>query len=78
MSDRLTQTFADVLNVPADRLNDETSPSNTPQWDSLATVNLTLAIETAFGVRLSMRDIRGMSTIGLAKSVLRAKGAKDV
>jgi hypothetical protein len=37
-----------------------------------------LAIETAFGVRLSMRDIRGMSTIGLAKSVLRAKGAKDV
>jgi acyl carrier protein len=78
MSDRLTQTFANVLNVPVESLNDATSPANTPQWDSLATVNLTLAVESEFGLRLSMRDIRGMSTIGLAKSVLRTKGVKDL
>jgi acyl carrier protein len=64
--------------VPVESLNDATSPANTPQWDSLATVNLTLAVESEFGLRLSMRDIRGMSTIGLAKSVLRTKGVKDL
>jgi acyl carrier protein len=78
MSDRLIQTFASVLDVPADRLNDLSSPANTPEWDSLATVNLTLAVEREFGLRLSMRDVRGMTTIGLAKSVLRIKGVKDL
>jgi acyl carrier protein len=78
MPDRLIQTIAMVLNVPADRLSDESSPANTPEWDSLATVNLTLAVEREFGVRLSMREVRSMSTIGLAKSVLRGKGVKDL
>jgi len=78
MSDRLTETFATVLNVPTDSLNDESSPANTPGWDSLATVNLTLAVEREFGLRLSMREVRGMSTIGLAKSVLRTKGVTNI
>ena len=78
MSDRLTQTYASVLNVPIERLTDASSPANTPEWDSLATINVTLAVEREFGLRLSMREVRGMSTIGLAKSVLRTKGVQDL
>lgn len=78
MSDRLIRTFADVLNIPPERLNEASSPANTPEWDSLATINLTLAVEREFGVRLSMRDVRAMATIGQAKSVLRAKGVSDL
>lgn len=78
MSDRLTQTYASVLNLPIERLTDASSPANTPEWDSLATINITLAVEREFGLRLSMREVRGMSTIGLAKSVLRTKGVEDL
>ena len=45
MSDRLTQTYASILNVPIERLTDASSPANTPEWDSLATINITLAVD---------------------------------
>lgn len=78
MSDRLTQVFSTVLDVPEDSLNDESSPSNTPQWDSLATINLTLGIESEFGVKLRTRQIMSMTTIGLARKVLRELGVQDI
>ena len=77
MSDRLTRTFAEVLNVPAEGLSDETSPANTPEWNSLATVNLALAVQAEFGVRLSMKEIMSMTSIGIAKSVLSSKGVVE-
>ncbi len=78
MSDRLTETYASILSVPIERLTDASSPVNTPEWDSLATINITLAVEMEFGLRLSMREVQGMSSIGLARSVLRIKGVKDL
>lgn len=75
MADRLTELFADVLGVPEETLSDASSPANTPQWDSLATINLTLAVETTFGVKLKTREIMAMTTLGLTRDVLRGKGA---
>ena len=74
MSDRLTQTFADVLELPVERLNDESSPANTPEWDSLATINLTLAVEFEFGVKLNTQEIMSIVNIGIARAVLKGKG----
>ena len=76
--DRLTSIFAEVLDVSAEELSDDTSPDNTPSWDSLAAITLTGMIEEAFSVRLSARDIMRMQTIGLAREVLRSKGATDI
>ncbi len=73
--DQLIQLFADTLSVQASTLNDDSSPANTADWDSLATVNLTLAIEQEFSVKLTTQEIMSMKSIGLARSVLRKKGA---
>lgn len=78
MSDRVIETFADVLEIPVDRLNDESSPANTPEWDSLATVNLTLGIEFEFGVKLSTQEVMSMKSIAIVKEVLRAKGIQGL
>jgi acyl carrier protein len=78
MSDRVIETFADVLRLPVGRLNDDSSPANTPEWDSLATVNLTLGIEFEFGIKLSTQEIMSMTSIRLAKEVLRKKGVDSV
>lgn len=77
-ADRLAQMFAAVLKVPAERIGDETSPDNTPSWDSLAAMELVSQIEETFGVELSTRDIMKMRSLGLAREMLRAKGAAGV
>lgn len=74
-ADPLLPVFALVLKVPVDRLADDTSPDNTPSWDSLAAMELVSQLEETFGVQLSTREIMNMRSLGLARAMLRSKGA---
>jgi acyl carrier protein len=74
MSDKLAQTFAIVLKLDAASMNDESSPENTPSWDSLSAVRLVAAIEETFNVELTTTEILRMRSLGLARDVLRRKG----
>ena len=74
MADPLIDLFAEGLRVDASGLTEETSPQNTPQWDSLAAMTLITLIEDSFEVRLSTREIMKMNSIGAARSVLRFQG----
>ena len=78
MSDRLVEVFAEGLRVDPLGLSEETSPQNTPQWDSLAAMTLVALIEDTFEVRLSTRDIMKMNSIAAARSVLQAKGVSGI
>jgi acyl carrier protein len=60
MSDRVAMVFSDVLGVPVAAINENTSPENTPQWDSAEAINLVLALEDAFGIRLTTKEIVSM------------------
>jgi acyl carrier protein len=73
MSDVLIQLFAEVLQIDPAGLNDNSSPENVKQWDSLAAMDLVAAIEERFNVRLSTKEIMKMSTIGLARKTLQSK-----
>jgi len=73
MNDALIQLFAEVLQVDPAELNDNSSPDNLKEWDSLAAMNLVVAIEEKFRVRLSTKEIMKMSTIGLARKTLQRK-----
>jgi acyl carrier protein len=78
MSDRVLRIFSEILCLPIEMLSDGTSPSDTPQWDSLKVMDLVLAIEGEFDVRLSTREIMAMRSIALVKKFLREKGINDV
>jgi acyl carrier protein len=78
MANRIEKAFSEVLGVPIEKIDDNTSPDNTPQWDSLQAMNLVVAIEETFGVRLSTKEIVSMNSVGLVRKVLRAKGIADV
>ena len=73
MADALIQLFAEVLQVEPAKLNDNSSPDNVKQLDSLAAMNLVAAIEETFKVQLSTKEIMKMSTIGLARKTLQGK-----
>ena len=72
--DSVREIFSEVLGIPSDTIDDTTSPENTPKWDSLQAMNLVVAIEEAFSVRLSTKEIVSMRTVGLVRKVLRDKG----
>jgi acyl carrier protein len=74
MIDKLKETFAAVLKVDPASLTDESSPENTPSWDSLRAVQLVAAIEETFNVELATTDILRMRSLGMARDVLRRKG----
>lgn len=78
MSDRLIEVFAQGLSLPASELNDQTSPSNTEQWDSLAAMEMVTLIEDEFDVRLKVGEIMRMRSISLAREVLRSKGVEGL
>jgi acyl carrier protein len=78
LADRLISMFAQTLEVDPSSLSEDSSPDNTPTWDSLASMSLVAAIEEAFGVELSTKDIVTMRSIKLARMVLRRKGVPDV
>ena len=74
---RVARVFSNVLNIPVDQVSDSTSPENTPQWDSMAAMNLALALEDEFDVRLSTKEIVSMRTVAIVRRVLNAKGVQN-
>ena len=77
MANRVATIFGEVLGIDPEQITDDSSPENTPQWDSLQAMNLVVAIEEAFDLRLSTREIISMRTVGLVRKVLTAKGVTD-
>jgi acyl carrier protein len=65
--------FAEVLEIDPGTLNDDSSPDNVKEWDSLSAMKLVAAIEEKFNIRLSTREIMKMSTIGRARKTLQDK-----
>lgn len=71
--DTLLQIFSQVLEIPVSELNDETSPDNTAQWDSMRAMELVAVIEDTFDVELSTKEIMKSRSIGLVRAMLRGK-----
>ncbi|HEX8694368.1 MAG TPA: acyl carrier protein [Longimicrobium sp.] len=63
-----------VFGVEPARVSDETSNADTPGWDSLAHINLVLALESTYGVSLSVEEALEATSVGAIKRVLARRG----
>ena len=72
---RVRRVVADVLGVDAAMLSDDSNPDTIPSWDSLAHLNLVVALEQEFGVALSPDDVLEMMSMKLITLILRERGA---
>lgn len=70
----IAEIFSEVLGVPAESVGDDFSPATSPLWDSLQSINLVMALEEAYGVRFSTKEITAMRSVGLVREVLQKKG----
>ena len=74
--DRLSQTVAEVLGVTPDLLSEESSPDTISSWDSLGHLNLVIALEEEFGIRLSADNVLAMRSVSSIRRILQQSGAE--
>jgi acyl carrier protein len=73
----LTPIFRDVLDVPDLELQSESSASNVDGWDSLAHVNLVVAIEKRYRVRFALGELQGLKNVGEMADLIQKKVSKS-
>jgi acyl carrier protein len=57
---RLREVIADVLDLNPVLIGDSFSRGDSPAWDSLAHLRLITALEEAFGIKFTMKEVGEM------------------
>ena len=72
--DTLYETIAAILGVDPAALTEESSPDTVASWDSVNHLNLVMALESEFGIRLSPEDALAMRSVRAARALLKKRG----
>ena len=72
---RLTPIFRDVFNDDALVVSDGMTAADVPTWDSLSNINMIIAVEKAFGVKFSIKDVRDLKNVGELLALIKRKAA---
>jgi len=75
MNDNLKQIFISILNLPKDQVDDSISTKTCQRWDSIAHINLMLAVEQQYDSFFTPEEMQEMTSYHKIVSVLKAKGA---
>jgi acyl carrier protein len=73
MENKLKNVLSIVFNVDINKINNESSPDSIPNWDSLAHMNLVVALEEEFDVEFNDDEINEMLNYALIKEILNNK-----
>lgn len=73
---RVTSVFRDVFDDDTLEITDETSAADILDWDSLMHINLCVALEREFKIKLNAVEIAALSNVGqLIGCVMEKTGA---
>jgi len=75
---KLYEIISKVLNVPPDKITDESSPDNTPGWDSFNGLLLVTEIESGFKIKLQMDEVMAVRNVADIKKLLKKRGIEEV
>lgn len=60
MDSEIKELFADIIEVPADTITDDTSPDNTESWDSYRQMFLIASFEEKYEIAVEPEEIIDM------------------
>ncbi len=72
---RLTPIFRDVFNDNALVVTDKLNAADVATWDSLSNINMIVAVEKAFDVKFSIKDVRNLKNVGELLELIKRKAA---
>lgn len=73
ISNRLTQVLVDELGLDADKITDDANFEEDLEVDSLGVVELLMALEDEFGVKIPDEEAEEIHTVGQAVDLVRGK-----
>ena len=71
--EKLNDIFCDVLDLDEVTLDEATSADDIDEWDSLSHIQLIVAIEKAFGIKFSSKEIITWKNVGQMVDSIAAK-----
>ena len=73
MEDRIKKVMSDVFNIDVSLINNESSPDNIENWDSLKHMNLIVALEEEFEIEFDDEEIVDSMNYALIVIILKSK-----
>ena len=73
MTDKLRDILAEAIELELDELTDESSPDNTPEWDSFAHMNMVAEVEKAYNIKLTLEEVIEMQSLSKIAEVVSRK-----
>lgn len=74
--EELTTVFRDVFDDESIALRDEMTAKDVEGWDSLTNIDLVVAVEQRFKIKLTTRDVVGLKNVGeLIQLVEKKRGS---
>jgi acyl carrier protein len=71
----LEPIFSDILDVPNLQLTRETQAADVEGWDSLAHINLVVAIEKRYKVKFALGELQDLKNVGdMADLIIKKLG----
>jgi len=70
---RVEEIFREELELDELTLTDETTADDVEEWDSLSHIQLGVALEKAFGIKFTSREILSWENIGDLISCIQSK-----
>lgn len=76
ITERLTEVFRDVFDDETLEIGETTTADDIEDWDSLEHISLIGAVEKAFKMRFTMKEVSGMKNVGEMISILCERATK--
>lgn len=73
MQDKIKKIMSAIFEIPADDIEENSSPDTIEKWDSLQHINLVSSIEEEFDIRFSDEEIIEMMNFGLIVYIIKQK-----
>lgn len=73
---RLNEVFRDVFDDESIELSEDTTADDIDGWDSLEHITLISAVEKAFKMRFTMKEVSGMKNVGEMIDILAERAKK--
>lgn len=74
MNASLQQLIADILGVEPEQVTDNSGQNTLEQWDSMAQVNLSSALEGEYGITLSTAEMAKLTSVSAVIALLQQRG----
>ncbi len=70
---QMEEIFKDVLDLDEIDLTEDTTADDIDEWDSLSHIQLIVAIEKGFNIKLTAREVKELADVGEMVSCIQSK-----